>query len=628
MNELVIDGVNVYSPIDGKMDAVIDALVEFYGEKYREIIEQRLADAKFLFVPNSFYRVDINKYYARKYDKALVDFMKQKHTRYDIRSFFMDLGVYNKEVEFDYKKTMVFMGLASKEPEIREACEQFISSRLNKEGVERQIKWYCEFFDQEGKELMECLSKIHQEEGQVRKPFIDWESEVRKVNGEVEDKRDALGLKCVKEHLDKLIDELTFSMDKTELRALAENAMRDEQDNGVSDPSQLYRRAIEEVMWWAEDDFVDDYLMTTCVLNEDLLSIYDILGDVDFEYLYLLSEFTQSWLVSKFKALGFNCGEDLEDYLDNSVIKNIFPFKEKKKELDKIELDKKMNYAMKNPYYKNAVKELSALSLTSGTLGLCQDLYAYMFLQGSTWAYVSDSLDNNLNIYRVCVCPWALNLCNSIFVHELGHIIDEASVVEEREDCFIINSGLCIGAVTKNKKDFDLNNLFEKESLDSSILTMIDKYKPLNELVNEYCAQQIASNLIEKGIQIGLSDNKADGYTPAVKLIAPFVEQFKEQIIECKMKGGITALERTMGKENVEELAKCCDEYLKLISEQVYQDYFFKVKLEEVCEKYNCNALEASTKEADWPEENLKDLEIFRRVYAIAQKVESVIKQL
>ena len=51
MIEFKVDGVDIFNPIKDKMPEVIEYLVKFYGEKYREQITSKLNNAHFLFLP-------------------------------------------------------------------------------------------------------------------------------------------------------------------------------------------------------------------------------------------------------------------------------------------------------------------------------------------------------------------------------------------------------------------------------------------------------------------------------------------------------------------------------------------------------------------------------------------------
>ena len=47
MLECIVEGTNIFNPIEGKLDKVIEYFVKFYGEKYRQRIEERLKSTTF-----------------------------------------------------------------------------------------------------------------------------------------------------------------------------------------------------------------------------------------------------------------------------------------------------------------------------------------------------------------------------------------------------------------------------------------------------------------------------------------------------------------------------------------------------------------------------------------------------
>lgn len=59
------EDINLDDPLKGKLDKLIDYFVEFYGEKYRKNIEERINNTQFIFIsPSSDYGIDdINKHF-------------------------------------------------------------------------------------------------------------------------------------------------------------------------------------------------------------------------------------------------------------------------------------------------------------------------------------------------------------------------------------------------------------------------------------------------------------------------------------------------------------------------------------------------------------------------------------
>ena len=78
--DIRIDGVNIFNPLEGKLDDVIECMVEFYGEKHRAIIEERLHNSEFFFVPtNGFSSIsdDIKDCFAHKREILLRNIFAQ-----------------------------------------------------------------------------------------------------------------------------------------------------------------------------------------------------------------------------------------------------------------------------------------------------------------------------------------------------------------------------------------------------------------------------------------------------------------------------------------------------------------------------------------------------------------------
>ena len=78
-----VEGVNIFNPIEGKLDKIIDYFVKFYGEKYRERITQRLTHSTFLFLGSvSKYGNDstenkVKRYYEEKENNLYSDFFSK-----------------------------------------------------------------------------------------------------------------------------------------------------------------------------------------------------------------------------------------------------------------------------------------------------------------------------------------------------------------------------------------------------------------------------------------------------------------------------------------------------------------------------------------------------------------------
>ncbi|MBQ8844575.1 MAG: hypothetical protein IJ008_01000 [Clostridia bacterium] len=61
LDKCLYKGVDIFNPIEGRLDSFVDSFVKVYGEKYRPVIEKRLKNAKYFFLGGNF-DVIIRKY--------------------------------------------------------------------------------------------------------------------------------------------------------------------------------------------------------------------------------------------------------------------------------------------------------------------------------------------------------------------------------------------------------------------------------------------------------------------------------------------------------------------------------------------------------------------------------------
>ena len=111
--ELRIDGVNVFNPLEGKLDDIIECFVEFYGERHRESITQKIKDTKFLFLP-------VNGFKSLK---------SQIESHYNSKLKELDMEILSKYTS-DLDKMKNFL-LSTNINNVKSTCEQFYSGKEN-----------------------------------------------------------------------------------------------------------------------------------------------------------------------------------------------------------------------------------------------------------------------------------------------------------------------------------------------------------------------------------------------------------------------------------------------------------------------------------------------------------------
>ena len=73
--EIKINGVNIFNPLEGKLDDIIECFVEFYGEKHREKITNNIKNAEYFFLPHNNLegvRKDIDMYFDYEIKRQLL----------------------------------------------------------------------------------------------------------------------------------------------------------------------------------------------------------------------------------------------------------------------------------------------------------------------------------------------------------------------------------------------------------------------------------------------------------------------------------------------------------------------------------------------------------------------------
>ena len=83
MIDCIVDGVNIFNPIEGVLDKIIEYFVKFYGEKHRERINDRVLRTTFLFLgeidkgSKTSTLADLKNYYSKKVKEICNEYYKE-----------------------------------------------------------------------------------------------------------------------------------------------------------------------------------------------------------------------------------------------------------------------------------------------------------------------------------------------------------------------------------------------------------------------------------------------------------------------------------------------------------------------------------------------------------------------
>ena len=157
-------------------------------------------------------------------------------------------------------------------------------------------------------------------------------------------------------------------------------------------------------------------------------------------------------------------------------------------------------------------------------------------------------------------------------LHEFCHVIETNK-----------ENGKCIGS------GFDIN----AEEL-NPYRPNKRKYERLNENLTDIFSIQATRKLHEKGKyllepQELVITNIMDFNTSSItkKMLVPFLQKYKKQIIEARITGDIDKLLNTIGKNNFEELNDCINKVDYLIEEKNLKRYIEKEEKNDITKEYD-----------------------------------------
>ena len=263
---------------------------------------------------------------------------------------------------------------------------------------------------------------------------------------------------------------------------------------------------------------------------------------------------TEEWKISRikrnrvsfFNSNGIHLGFNYEDYLDNEEVKKIWPSTERIDELLKHrkiykELCDKDLYD-NTERYQETIKEIDDLDLLDKSIRVDKIIYE----QGGTFVLPNaKKVNGSYDEFSILAINFNNIMSNHIdhnIVHELNHLLEVHinSVVGNTYD------GVCGWDVFSEEDNDDYEDT--KRS-----------YELFNEIINELIAQEISAIMHRDNTYV--FDDPEDSsyigvtsYEHTAFLVRTFFEEYKDLIIKSRNNGNISIILDAVGKENFEEL--------------------------------------------------------------------------
>lgn len=617
--EIKINGVNIFNPLEGKLDEIIECFVEFYGEKYREKITNNIKNAEYFFLPRNNLegvRKDIDMYFD-------YEIKRQLHGKF--YKTISSNAVGRVAYPIDIKR-------------LREIQKEIEESYLREDYEPTTRKMMMTFLDGKllvgGSQLGIDVNVILQHMGEEEKP----ETEIYKWFRNPENKKrfDSFVNLCEEKYIelgyDKIIQDLRQNQQEVnvqiqEIDSKIEKA-RGEVDRELGDART---ERIKTILGDRAGDYSDREIKSLSWRYQDFLG-------ASFENEKFINRFAKRDFVEFCQKLGYNQGENFYDYYTNPEIQENILNKEFLEEYKGLRTKGTQTIANANLFYTNCVEKLEKLDIAKEEEPLVKHAFiSYMSSMMRCSAFATSVVTNSHNLQHITVCSYAVEADEPFLdlnlIHEMGHVVSVSSFLAEGELCakygFATVEDIRRGKSRSNGTD-------GKEHLDAYFDR--DKFAALNEVVNDYFTQEIYAKVREKGIILNLGEQQKESkssYAPAFSLVGKFIENHKTELKDAFISENPMVLVETFGKENAEMLADACSDYLKLSSDlnkkleflnavdEIRKELAADAATDEEAEKYrNLSTYDATILPHAWPLSVLRYVGCFKKVAQVERNIQ------
>ena len=543
MDKIIIDGIDILNPIEDKMDKIIEAFVDYYGEKYRPRIEEKLKSAKIFFVAqnieNDKMKTSIEKYYNKKADNLEIEFWE--------------------EVIGEKGATKV------KEKSLLRIADKLESLDIYLPAIEPPT-YFVEFLKIFGYSFPSDLRKTRLKEiemlkdknfrEQILKKFkkfrVIWETKYRDRYNSIIKERD--------EKIKQVYSELEY------IDRLKEN----------------YSNQIVNLFDKNVAGYVIDFdSMAQFKKNELYQTFNDLMARKRF-----VTNYDKERFVKLFKTFGIE-HNSYEEYMADDEIKIIFneQLYNEYDELVEKHLEAKV---INNPFIQKIRYELESEGKVYGINELLNIVnYFIQSPEKMGGLVISRKIDDKVK--QICILPQGLELCDNVLFHEFNHILESDISNDLTKDI----SGLNIYEINDTDSIYDVKKVINPDNDEDKIGY---KYQLLNEVVNDYFSTQVTNNSINRNGYICNGGNIDSFYSEGFPLLKDLIEENKDILIKSVLTEDHQYFARMIGQENFDKLADCVTEFLYFNDFQrreIYKSIVRKTGIKVIdefvdCYKFDC----------------------------------------
>ena len=583
MDEIVIDGINLFNPIEDKMDKIIDAFVDFYGEEYRTRIDNKLRNASIYFAFREgvhSLKEEIDLYYQRKLTNIEIEFwsevlgedasdrLKRAFTLIngnDLEA--MSGALENKENSYKLENNLVYLLtiLGYSMPQSFQTQSKIVKQKLREETFRAEmlekIKKYQTVWNDKHKERYELILSSKEENSK------------RKYN------------------IDNIAEELGQEYTNELVQLFEDNIAK-------------YIVDYENINSYTRNKLIGYFIHF--LSNKTFTLDYDKLNNI-----------------TLFNKLGIE-HSSYEEYMEDEKFKKIF-----NESLFSKYQGLTYKYAKKfifsNPLLIKVLDDLNIEKQICGINSLVGAIYNYISSNFDVGGFVEGVVIDGKS-RTICLLPQGLQLDDNIFFHELNHII-EGDLVKEGESYKYV-SGFDWYRIDDEDTHLDADKIFNDNNKNTNQKTKGKrKYEIFNEIINDYFSEQITKNYTQKNGHIGakIETHNSSSYRLAFPLMEDFIKENKPHIIKSKITQDHDYFARYVGQENFDRLAESVTSFLSVNDfkrAEIYNIIREKTGIKKISEIRNF--LDADYK---WDENEQVIIDAFKTVDDIRKSIREKQKQ-
>lgn len=545
-----VNGLNIFDPIDGKLDQIIEYLVKFYGEEYRQRITDRINNTTFLFVGEIDEQTklstftDLKKYYYKQLNNIK-------------KAFFEELGMPNNpKIEIlDVDRFHLFAMTI-------ESLRRNELDRLDGKKIYNLIK-FLDIMGVKNSENQKLRSlKDLQELVQNDEKYIEVLDIYLKAKKLWTAK---YSRKYFETTMEKKLNESKISTFEEKSREIIDYYKGQINNLFLSVISRVKNVDVETLK---ANDKIHDYIQTFIDIVEkrnELITNYD-----------------KKNRIALYKFMGIDHGDDYEAYKNDPFIIKLTKAPELLEKYREYTDNQLNELVIRCNYLTSAYESLENNGVNITKDGLARAIFKTIMGKNSSlaWAF-SLSYSGKKELQSICVCKNALKLDTLTLIHEINHILEFDYLFKNGEF-----AGYKSGFTYRDSKSVAQNDV-----------------EILDEVINDYIAYQIYDEFKRDGFELGYKEPITSEYSKMFLVIGEFLEENLELIKKCRMSSNPNMFAQIIGLNNFEMLNNAIKKCYTLDYYEVFEAN------KEINEKAENNFSEPLSKNAKLLYETLQEVD-------------------